>query len=83
MDAETIQKIAAELAKHMAYRDWWQWLVQILLVAVSAGIGAYLSEYLKTKEKNLARFFRQDGKSKFLLASSVEQAPPHPAYRTP
>src|SRR6516164_1725436 len=54
MDAETIQKIAAELAKHMAYRDWWQWLVQILLVAVSAGMGAYLSEYLKTKGKNLA-----------------------------
>ena len=54
MDTETIQKIAAELARHIAYRDLWQWLVQFLVVAVSAGIGAYFSEYLKTKGKNLA-----------------------------
>jgi len=54
MEAETIQKIAAELARHMSYRDWWQWPIQFLVVAVSAGIGAYFSEYLKTKGKNLA-----------------------------
>jgi len=53
MDTETIQKIAAELARHMSHRDWWQWLIQFLVVAVCAGIGAYLSEYLKTKGKNL------------------------------
>lgn len=54
MDAETIQKIAAELANHVYQSNWLLWLIQIVLVAVSAGIGAYLSEYLKTKGKNLA-----------------------------
>jgi hypothetical protein len=59
MDPDTVQKIAAEVAKHISHQhDWWLWLIQILLVALSAGIGAYFSEYLKTKGKNLAT--RQD-----------------------
>ncbi|WP_298105738.1 hypothetical protein [Bradyrhizobium sp.] len=54
MDAETIQMIAAELAKHSPHPEWWQWAIQVLIVAVSAGIAVFVSEYLRTKGKNLA-----------------------------
>jgi hypothetical protein len=54
MDADTIQKIAAEVAKNLPQHVWYLLAVQAVLVCLSAGIGAYFSEYLKTKGKNLA-----------------------------
>jgi hypothetical protein len=62
MDADTIQKVATELAKHLP-GDWWAhnwWVVLIfqavlavLTLAAAAG-GAFYGEYLRTRGKNLA-----------------------------
>jgi hypothetical protein len=59
MDPDTIQKIAAELAKHLP-NDWWasHWWVVLLLQAVvtvaAAAGGAFYGEYFRTWGKNLA-----------------------------
>jgi len=54
MDQETIRKIAAELATHLPSNAWWPLLVQTLLFAGAAALGAFIGEYLKTRGKNLA-----------------------------
>jgi hypothetical protein len=58
MDADTIRKIADEIAKHIPQQPWSFLLIQVVLViasaGISAGIGAYFGEYLRTKGKNLA-----------------------------
>ena len=55
MDADTIQKIAEETAKHIPQLPWSLLVIQVVLIVTSASIGAYFGEYLKTKGKNLAR----------------------------
>src|SRR5215510_4923045 len=54
MDADTIQKIAAEVARHLSSRPWVLLLIQAILLLMAAGLGAYYGEYLKTRGKNLA-----------------------------
>jgi hypothetical protein len=54
MDEVTIQKIAAEVARHLPSYAWVFLLVQVLLMLAAAGIGAYSGAYLKERGKNLA-----------------------------
>ena len=55
MDQDTIQKIATEVAKHFPPYPWWaNLIVQMLLMLLAGGLGAFLSEYLKTRGKNFA-----------------------------
>jgi len=54
MDEATIQKIAAEVARHLPSHAWVLLLVQIVLLAAAAAVGAFFGEYLKTRGKNLA-----------------------------
>ena len=54
MDQETIQKIAAEVAKLVPNYDWALILIQAALTVAAAAAGAFLSEYLKTRGKHLA-----------------------------
>jgi hypothetical protein len=54
MDPDTIQKVAAELAKHLS-SYWWALLgVQFAVMTVAAASGAFFGEYLRTRGKNLA-----------------------------
>jgi hypothetical protein len=54
MDEATIQKIAAEIARHLPSYAWMQLLVAMLLMAIAGAVGAFFGEYLKTRAKNLA-----------------------------
>jgi hypothetical protein len=54
MDQETIQKIAAEVARHLSSSAWVLLLIQTVLLLLTAAAGAFLGEYLKTRGKNLA-----------------------------
>jgi hypothetical protein len=54
MDEVTIQKIATEVARHLAGTAWMLLLVQAVLLAAAAAAGAFFGEYLKTRGKNLA-----------------------------
>jgi hypothetical protein len=54
MDNETIQKIAAEVVRHLPSYAWVLLLTQVALTLVAAGVGAFLGEYLRTRGKNLA-----------------------------
>jgi len=49
MDEVTIQKIAAEVVRHLPSYPW-----LVLLTLVAAGAGAFFGEYFKTRGKNLA-----------------------------
>jgi len=53
MDQETIQKIAAEIARQLS-NAWVLLLIQTVLLLIAAGVGAFLSKYLKTRGRNLA-----------------------------
>jgi hypothetical protein len=54
MDQDTIQKIAAEVAKHLPTISWSALAIQALLIALAAAAGAYFGEYLIERGKNLA-----------------------------
>jgi hypothetical protein len=54
MDEVTIQKIAAEIARHLPSYAWLLLLVQVVIMAAAAAVGAFCGEYLKTRGKNLA-----------------------------
>src|SRR5262249_58022566 len=54
MDELTIQKIAAEVVRHLPSYPWLVLLVQVLLTLVAAGAGAFFGEYFRTRGKNLA-----------------------------
>jgi len=54
MDEATIQKIAAEVARHLPSYAWVLLLVQVVILAAAAAVGAFFGEYLKTRGKNLA-----------------------------
>jgi hypothetical protein len=54
MDEVTIQKIAAEVARHLPSYAWVLLLVQVVILAAAAAVGAFFGEYLKTRGKNLA-----------------------------
>jgi hypothetical protein len=54
MDQETIQKIAAEVVKHLPNYPLALLAVQTVLMLIAAALGAFLSEYLKTRGKHLA-----------------------------
>jgi hypothetical protein len=54
MDEVTIQKIAAEVVRHLPSYPWLVLLFQVLLTLVAAGAGALFGEYFKTRGKNLA-----------------------------
>jgi hypothetical protein len=50
MDPDTIQKIAAELAKHLS-GYWWVLGVQALVMAGAGAFGAYFGEFFRTRGK--------------------------------
>src|SRR5262252_4432820 len=54
MDEVTIQKIAAEVVRHLPNYAWVLLLVQGLITLVAAGAGAFFGEYFRTRGKNLA-----------------------------
>ena len=54
MDEVTIEKIAAEVARHLPSYAWVLLLVQVVVLAAAAAVGAFFGEYLKTRGKNLA-----------------------------
>src|SRR5262245_32814719 len=54
MDEVTIQKIAAEVARHLPSYAWMLLLVQVVILAAAAAVGAFFGEYLMTRGKNLA-----------------------------
>ena len=54
MDEVTIQKIAAEVVRHLPSYAWTLLLVQVLLTLLAAAGGAFFGEYFKTRGKNLA-----------------------------
>jgi hypothetical protein len=54
MDDETVRKIAAEVVRLLPNYTWVLLLVQAAILAVAAGAGAFLGEYLKSRGKNLA-----------------------------
>jgi hypothetical protein len=54
MDLATVQAIAAEIAQHLSSDLWLLLLIQAVIMVASAAVGAFLSEYLKTRGKNLA-----------------------------
>jgi hypothetical protein len=54
MDEVTIQKIAAEVARHLPSDAWLLLLVQVVILAAAAAVGALFGEYLKTRGKHLA-----------------------------
>jgi hypothetical protein len=54
MDEVTIQKIAAEVARHLPSYPWTLLAVQVVLTLTALGIGVFVGEYLKTRGKNLA-----------------------------
>jgi hypothetical protein len=54
MDEVTIQKIAAEVVRHLPNYAWVLLLVQGGIMAAAAAAGAFFGEYLKTRGKNLA-----------------------------
>jgi len=54
MDEATIQKIAAEVARYLPSYAWVLLLVQVVILAAAAAVGAFFGEYLKTRGKNLA-----------------------------
>jgi hypothetical protein len=61
MDQEIIKQIALAIAERLP-NPWVVLLVQTALVIIAAGVGAYFSEYLKTRGKNLvARFSQIEG----------------------
>jgi hypothetical protein len=53
MDAETIRRIAAEIAHNMSY-PWSFLAVQAVLMVLAAAAGTYFGSYLKERGKNLA-----------------------------
>jgi hypothetical protein len=55
MDQETIQKIAAEIVRHLpSYPLWVLLAVQTVLMLIAAGAATFAVEYLKTGGRNLA-----------------------------
>lgn len=54
MDQDTIQKIAAEIVRHLPTYWWTLLIIQVILTLLAAGLGAFFGEYLKTRGKNLA-----------------------------
>jgi hypothetical protein len=54
MDQPTIQAIAAEIARHLPSHLWVLLLIQAVITVVAAAVGAFLSEYFKTRGRNLA-----------------------------
>jgi hypothetical protein len=54
MDEVTIQKIAVEVARHLPSYAWVLLLIQVVILAAAAAVGAFFGEYLKTRGKNLA-----------------------------
>src|SRR5258707_13134082 len=54
MDPATIQQIAAEVARHLPSYPWTLLAVQVVLTLATLGIGVFVGEYLKTREKTLA-----------------------------
>jgi hypothetical protein len=55
MDPETVRKLAAEIAQHLAIYPWWLLLLgQVVITLIAAGVGAFFGEYLKTRGKHLA-----------------------------
>jgi hypothetical protein len=54
LDEVAIQKIAAEVVRHLPSYPWVLLAVQLVLTLAAAGIGSFLGEYLRTRGKNLA-----------------------------
>jgi hypothetical protein len=54
MDTDTIQKIAAEIAKHLSGGAWGLLVIQTILILAAAGLGTFFGEYFKTRGRNLA-----------------------------
>jgi hypothetical protein len=55
MDPSSIQNISDEIANHLPPYPWWaQLIAQVLLTFLAAGVGAFLSEYLKIRGHNFA-----------------------------
>jgi hypothetical protein len=54
MDQDTIQKVAQEIAGHLANYTWQLLVVQAALTLLAFGFGALFGERLKTKVKNHA-----------------------------
>jgi hypothetical protein len=55
MDQNTIERLVAEVAKHLPPYPWWTLLAgQAALTLLAAGFGAFLGEYLKIRGQNLA-----------------------------
>jgi hypothetical protein len=55
MDQETIQKIAAEIVRHLpSYPTWTLLVAQTVLMLIAAAAGTFTVEYLKTRGRNLA-----------------------------
>jgi hypothetical protein len=46
MDEATIQKIAAEIARHLPTLAWVPLLAQVMILAAAAAMGAFFGEYL-------------------------------------
>jgi hypothetical protein len=54
VEPETIKKIAEQLGQYLPLYSWTFLAVQVLIMIVAAGIGAFFAEYLKTRGQNLA-----------------------------
>jgi hypothetical protein len=54
MDHQMIQAIATEVAKHLPTYSWTMLAIQVVVMLLAAGVGAFFGEYLKTRGKHLA-----------------------------
>jgi hypothetical protein len=54
MDQETIQKLAAEIVRHLPSYSWGLLAIQLGLTLLAAGAGAFFAEYFKTRGKSFA-----------------------------
>jgi hypothetical protein len=54
MDPPIIQAIATEVAKHLPTFFWTMLAIQVVVMLLAAGVGAYVGEYLKMRGKHLA-----------------------------
>jgi hypothetical protein len=54
MEPGLIKKITKQIVQYLPTYSWASLAVQVLLTIVAAGLGAFLSEYLKTRGQHLA-----------------------------
>lgn len=54
MDAQTVKDLADQIALHLPAYSWKALALQIVLMILAAGVGAFLGEYLRTRGRHFA-----------------------------